>query len=295
VALNCDTVLATIAAREAQIATLVHVSPRAETRSIEKRQVAATEPPARTDAAQLNAATSEPKQAVLQREYTTAASPSVAMPVPGAQLAQSGIDSPMTTTTHSEGSERRERAYGSSRALEWSYPMINASPAMPINSPSARLGQPSSDKLPAAPSALAAPAEATPRTLADVDSRELLHRWLDCDDSEAFALEEELTYRGFGRLSGRLVEQLFSADAADRLRLVDDVLIEPGIDARPWLVLLAEDADADVRLLVVTIMATSDDAMLLEKAWQVAIRDRDPRIAGLAGRLRERRDTVQRQ
>jgi hypothetical protein len=39
---------------------------------------------------------------------------------------------------------------------------------------------------------------------------------------------------------------------------------------------------------VVTIMAASNDP-LIEKAWQVAIRDRDPRIAGLAERLRERR------
>jgi hypothetical protein len=36
-------------------------------------------------------------------------------------------------------------------------------------------------------------------------------------------------------------------------------------------------------------MATSNDAELIEKAWQAAIRDRDPRIADLAGRLRERR------
>jgi hypothetical protein len=103
-----------------------------------------------------------------------------------------------------------------------------------------------------------------------------------------------LTYRGFGRLSGRLVEQLFSDDVEDRLRLVDDVLTAPGIDARPWLVLLADDDEADVRLLALTIMATSDDPTLLDKAWQVALHDRDPRIAGLAERLRERRDTAQR-
>jgi hypothetical protein len=107
-------------------------------------------------------------------------------------------------------------------------------------------------------------------------------------------LEEELTHRGFGRLSARLVERLFSDDAEDRLRLVDDLLIEPGIDARPWLMLLADDYDADVRLLTVTIMATSNDSTLIEKAWQVAIRDRDPRIAALADRLRERRDTAER-
>ena len=50
------------------------------------------------------------------------------------------------------------------------------------------------------------------------------------------------------------------------------------------------DPDADVRLFAVTLMATSNNASLMEKAWQVAIRDHDPRIADLAGRLRERRE-----
>jgi hypothetical protein len=121
----------------------------------------------------------------------------------------------------------------------------------------------------------------------------LLRRWLEADGENVLPVETELTRRGFVRLSGRLVEPLFSNNAAERLRLVDDVLTEPGIDARPWLVLLADDADADVRLLAITIMATSDDATLIEKAWHVSIRDRDPRIAGLASRLRERRGRSQ--
>jgi hypothetical protein len=125
--------------------------------------------------------------------------------------------------------------------------------------------------------------------MAGVDSRELLRRWLSAEGSEVFPLEQELTRRGFGRLSERLVEQLFSADLEDRLALVDCVLTEPGVDPRPWLMLLSDDANADVRLLAVTIMATSNDAVLVEKAWQVSIRDRDSRIAALAGRLRERR------
>jgi hypothetical protein len=52
---------------------------------------------------------------------------------------------------------------------------------------------------------------------------------------------------------------------------------------------MADDRDANVRLAVVTILATSNDPALIEKAWQVAIRDRDPRIAGMASRLRDRR------
>jgi hypothetical protein len=117
----------------------------------------------------------------------------------------------------------------------------------------------------------------------------LLSRWLHAEGSDVFPLEQELTERGFGRLSERLVEQLFSPNLEDRLTLMDDVLTEPGVDARPWLMLLSEESDADVRLLAVTIMATSNDAMLVEKAWQVSIRDQDSRIARLAGRLRERR------
>jgi hypothetical protein len=294
VAVHCDTMLATIAAREAQITKLA-ASPRRRDNGLSaQQQSAAAQPLVVTEAAPVNAATSEPRQAVLQREFTTAASPSLAASLePSDRLAMPDVNAATKSTTHAERSPRRDRQEGSSRMLEWSYPMINASPAIPIHASTVRIGQPSDDTLRSAPAELPSDAAAVPRPLADVDSRELLRRWLECEDREAYPLEEELTYRGFGRLSARLVAQLFSLDAADRLRLVDDVLIEPGIDARPWLVLLADDDDADVRLLVVTIMATSDDAMLLEKAWQVAIQDRDPRIAGLAGRLRERRDSAQ--
>jgi hypothetical protein len=170
----------------------------------------------------------------------------------------------------------------------WSHPIFRMMPAKPIHEPPRE-----APKSPTTPS----PADETPpldlptasAPLAELDSRELLRRWLEAEGGEVFPLEDELTRRGFGRLSERLVVQLFSADSADRLALVDDVLTEPGIDARPWLILLSEDSDADVRLLAVTIMATSNDAALVEKAWQVSIRDEDSRIARLAGRLRERR------
>jgi hypothetical protein len=174
----------------------------------------------------------------------------------------------------------------------WSHPMFRIVPAMPIQAAPVQ-GEPA---LPTEPAVDIQPIETgnepNERPLAGLDSRELLRQWLSADGRNVFPLEEELTYRGFGRLSERLVQQLFSDNAEDRLRLIDDALTEPGIDGRPWLVLLAEDADADVRLLAVTIMATSNDAALIEKAWQVSIHDRDPRVAGLAGRLRERREGI---
>ncbi len=199
----------------------------------------------------------------------------------------------------------------------WSHPLFRMLPARPIGTPppeeaasatapvspvpvgaasgAARDGDSSPPRLgeptPAPvdePSPPDSPAIAPP--LAEVDSRELLRRWLDAEGSDAHPLEVELTHRGFGRLPERLVQQLFAPSAEDRFRLLDDVLTQPGVDPRPWLMLLCEDTDADVRLLAVTIMATSNDAALVEQAWQVSIRDRDPRIAGLAERLRARRE-----
>jgi hypothetical protein len=136
--------------------------------------------------------------------------------------------------------------------------------------------------------------EARERRFEGIDSRRLFARWLTADGSEGHVLEQELMERGFGRLSPSLVRQLLSEQSADRLRLLDDVLTDPSIDARPWLLLLADDEDSDVRLVAVTIMATSRDPELIEKAWQVSIHDHDPRIAGLAERLRERRGGVRR-
>jgi hypothetical protein len=133
------------------------------------------------------------------------------------------------------------------------------------------------------------------RPLANADSRILLRQWLNAKGIEKSKVAHELSEkRSFGRLSRPLVEKFFSNRTDDRLQLVDEVLTSPGVDARPWLILLAEDSNADVRLAAVTIMATSTDTALLEKAWQTSIRDRDPRIAALAALLRDRRDETQR-
>lgn len=177
----------------------------------------------------------------------------------------------------------------------WSHPLLRILPAIPIHAVAEtdplQPASPSVAKLIEEPIGLESMAH---RPYAHVDSRALLHQWLHVDGTAVLPIEQELTRRGFGRLSERIVQKLFTENHQERLRLVDDVLTEPGVDARPWLILLAEDPNADVRLLAVTIMATSNDAALLEKAWQVSLHDRDPRVAGLAGRLRERREATRR-
>ncbi|MCI0334819.1 MAG: hypothetical protein L0228_16520 [Planctomycetes bacterium] len=184
-------------------------------------------------------------------------------------------------------------SFDASWRSEWSRPVFRMIPttrdAMPTDShPSPSV--PSS----LTPKQLPVEVERIDRPLAEVESRVLLRQWLAATGADVFPLEEELSQRGFVRPVKLIVQKFFSNRATDRLQLVDEVVTAPSVDARPWLMLLAEDVDADVRLAAVTIMATSNDAALVEKAWHTAIRDRDPRIAGLAGRLRERRAATQR-
>jgi hypothetical protein len=287
VAVQCDIILASIAANEARIASLVNRD------LADALQPVATKGPAPVERNTSNS----PTTATQQGNSIQLANRPNARPI---RLAERSALPPVVNAPASENSTEPSSVNAnrveSNQALEWTYPMLNIAPAIPIHTMSARMHASmtsidQSDRNTDDLSSADAPPE---RPLATIAARDLLERWLSAEGTDLYTIEDELTYRGFGRLSGRLVEQLFSEDSEDRLRLVDDVLTAPGIDARPWLVLLAEDNDADVRLLVITIMATSDDPTLLERAWQVALHDRDPRIAGLAARLRERRDAAQR-
>jgi hypothetical protein len=132
------------------------------------------------------------------------------------------------------------------------------------------------------------PAAFAIQQLTSLDSRSLLIALQSENGANALAIEDELARRGFGTVTKALVDQFLSTDVAARMRVIDVVLNNPSLGARPWLLLFAEDEHADVRLLAITILATSRDTTLIEKAWQLAIRDRDPRIAALAPRLRER-------
>ena len=117
---------------------------------------------------------------------------------------------------------------------QWSHPMLHALPAMPINAaPISGPGNQLRSSEAAVPSERIASipkGTATADRFHDVESRRLLAKWLVSEGSDVFPLEQELTQRGFGRLSARLVRRLFSDQPEDRLRLVDDVLTEPGVE-----------------------------------------------------------------
>ena len=164
----------------------------------------------------------------------------------------------------------------------WKQPVFRILPAMPIHAAAPQI-QPG-DARGSSPIPIRADADHSAQS-----TRQLLTSWFDAGSNDRAPIEHELAARGFKHLSTRLIKQYLSSDFAERSRVVDTALTEPNIDARPWLLLLAEDESADVRLLAVTVMATSDDKVLVEKAWEAAVQDHDPRVADLAGRLRARR------
>jgi hypothetical protein len=289
VAVHCDAILARIRGHEPEVAKI------AEVIATERPPLVVEESAVDTSAeVPMGATGNGPQSAVMSLGLAPASRPlrSVANGEPASVASR---QSPARTQGEENASAETtvEHWLQAPWRASWSHPIFRMAPARPIREPAAEQAAPSESPS-AAPAALPAEQAAKP-PLAEVESRQLLQRWLAADGSDVVSLEEELTRRGFGRLSERLAEQLFSAHAADRLAIVDDVLQEPGVDARPWLVLLADDADADVRLLAVTIMATSNDAALVDKALEISIRDSDPRIAKLAGRLRDRREGAQRQ
>jgi hypothetical protein len=164
----------------------------------------------------------------------------------------------------------------------WSQPSYRVLPGAPVENKVEEIATPKS--------APKIPQEATSKTrMMAIETRTLFAQWLAAKGDEIQFVEHDLATRGFKHMSKPLVEQYLSNDVEVRLKLVESVLAEANVDPRPWLYLLADDENADVRLLAVTMMATSNDKSLVEKAWQVAIRDRDPRIADLAARIRARR------
>ncbi len=134
---------------------------------------------------------------------------------------------------------------------------------------------------------------ASSNALGTYSTRELFERWRTTTGDDHRDIENQLASRGFKHLAPPIIEQYLSDELDVRLKIVDTVMKQGNGDVRPWLFLLAEDDDAEVRLLAVTVMATSDDRALIEKAWQISIRDRDPRIADLASHLRDRRAGTQ--
>jgi hypothetical protein len=103
------------------------------------------------------------------------------------------------------------------------------------------------------------------------------------DDASQVA-EQELRRRGFSLPEIELGRHLCSPDFKERRHYASLLPTLGGVDARPWLLYLSRDEDADVRLTVAAIMATSNDPELQARVRSMSIDDRDQRVRTTAAR-----------
>lgn len=96
-----------------------------------------------------------------------------------------------------------------------------------------------------------------------------------------------LIERGFSEVQLQLARQLFHPDPAARIQLARTLPGLRSIDARPWLMWLAKDEEANVRLAAITLLATTGDPELLSEVVRLAERDLDPRIQAQAAQIAE--------
>lgn len=102
------------------------------------------------------------------------------------------------------------------------------------------------------------------------------------------AAEAELVARGFSRRERELAEHLTSAKASERRVWTGLLPRVRGVDAKPWLLWLSDDSDAEVRLAALTLMATSRDRELLSRVELAATQDASQRVRSQAERMVER-------
>lgn len=115
--------------------------------------------------------------------------------------------------------------------------------------------------------------------------RQLARQLHDQDPQQVEAAREELKRCGLSDVEVELARQLTDADAGMRRALARALPATAGVDAAAWLLELARDPDADVRLEAITILATTGDPALLEPLRRLVQADPDERIQRLSDRL----------
>ncbi len=128
--------------------------------------------------------------------------------------------------------------------------------------------------------------DADPATL---DTRTLMHLLGNADGDRTERIADELRQRGFSEVELQLARQLVDPDPSVRLGLCRRLLSVEGIDPVPWLLELAHDREASVRLTALGLLATTGDPALVHEVRQLAAGDPDPRVQQLGSAVNEAR------
>ena len=125
------------------------------------------------------------------------------------------------------------------------------------------------------------------QTLHGRNASEVFALWHSPLPEKKAAAEMEFQRRQFNARQVEVGKGLTDPDAQVRRHWAETLPGLSGIDAKPWLLWLSNDADAGVRSAVLTIMATSGDLAMTKRAAQMARDDADPSVRELGARLLE--------
>ncbi len=95
----------------------------------------------------------------------------------------------------------------------------------------------------------------------------------------------ELMSRGYDERELSLADRIAKADVPARLELVDMISREPSIDPRPWLWMMSRDPHRDVRLRVISVVATMNDPGARRHLQDLLADERDPVAAARIRRV----------
>jgi len=123
------------------------------------------------------------------------------------------------------------------------------------------------------------------RAMRELSDRALATRAEAGTSAEAAAARQTLRERGFSEGVLELTCQLESMPPQERRDALERAAQLPPTDARKVLRWFVADADAEVRLQALTILATTGDPQLAELARERAVEDADPRVAAFASEL----------
>lgn len=111
-------------------------------------------------------------------------------------------------------------------------------------------------------------------------------RWLG---SPHAALREkaklELVSRGFDGTAIAIATRIFTGDRNQKLELVDALTSTSVLEPRPWLLLLLQDADREVRLRTISSLGSMDDPAIAASLQTHLVDERDPAVASRIRRV----------
>ena len=121
--------------------------------------------------------------------------------------------------------------------------------------------------------------------MATYDTKSVIH-WLGHADPQLCkAAELELTRRGFDQQQLSIAARIATGDLQTRLELVDTIARNQSMDPRPWLLMLLGDDNRDVKLRVISVLATMQAPDITRQLQQRLAAERDPTVAARIRRV----------